>query len=167
MTIAKVSATVTIAGFILALGTTSRATIPTFVAGPTETYEFIASGDNPTNFNGSTVTIDGTGIGGIASFDLYDDGVQYTGSGTYGSVISYNTSGWDGGFNFSIPSTELSASGTADYGSGDSLTIGYADPPGNWNLVTTTVPDAGSTFEMLLAGVAAMGVYQRTRGKSE
>jgi hypothetical protein len=173
MKIAKLSAAAVLTGLIASLGTAARA--------QTDTYVFTATAGQPTTFDGSTITIDGTGPeatgtfatgGPIVSFDFLDNGASFTSGSFSGSpdIVAYNSTGWQGGFN--LVSGGMFIQVSADFGGGkDSISISEsdvpADPPGSFTLVPTGVPDASSTFQMLLAGMGAMGAYHRNRTRSK
>jgi hypothetical protein len=164
MKFAKLNAAFVLTGLLAGLGTSAHATIVAPI-----TYVFTAAQGQSTNFNGSTITIDGIGENGISSFDFFDNGAKFTsGSALSESITNYSSAGWDGSFTFAVgPEGEgFRAVGSADFGVGDSLSV-TADPPGNWNAVVPGVPDAASTFELLLAGMGAIGVYHRNRTQAK
>jgi hypothetical protein len=169
MKITNLKIAIGVAG-LLGLGGMAQAVVP---VEPTETYMFTAYPDNTTIFNGSTITIDGTGWGGVVSFDFLDsdlgDGsTDYTwGFIKKDWICSYDSTGWSGKFEVLVPLApipELASIGSSDFAeftaTGDSMDEKtkycgeyYGDPfaAGTW----TPVPDASSTFPMLL-GVLAM-----------
>src|ERR1022692_252039 len=101
--------------FILAVGSADHATAT--VSSGTDTYVFTSS-TSDTRFNGSTITIDGTGSTGVASFDFFDSGVQFT-TGTIDTyethITSYGASGWYG----SVGVDNLGGGDQAAYATGD------------------------------------------------
>jgi hypothetical protein len=131
------------------------------VAGSSEyTYSFDASNGYSGTLNGSTVTIDATGSGGIVSFDILDGANSYTtGTLTGVDITGFGSSGWTGSFYVDnlggISGLTAEAWGYTDEpaGSLDVYTVDFnsTDPPGNWE-----APDEASTLALLLGVVMAL-----------
>jgi len=123
---------------------------------PTDTYVFTAAAGYETNYNGSSITIDGTGSSGVSSFTFYDNGViaTPTGFGANESITSYDATGWEGYFYTGTSFGEAAAIG--GYGTNDSMDIYNVDPPGTWNYTPAGVPDGSSTLPLLLGTLLAL-----------
>jgi hypothetical protein len=161
MQITKLTIVLGIAGL---LGSSSA------VQAQTDTYIFTAAPDYTTAFNGSTITIDGTGAG-VTAFSFYDvdfSPVPYSGPGLVvdNNILSYNTTGWTGEFTIiPDPSFIFGATGTSMDGGFTSPPL-LVDPPGTWANINVSAPDASSTFPLLmgvLAALAGVHFYQRPR----
>lgn len=133
-----------------------------------DTYIFTAAPGYTTAFNGSTLTIATvTGGGGnfigddITAYNFIDTDLNPTTYGSdnvYSPITSYDTTGWVGEFVLDVGSgVTFDATGTSmDEYSGDTAVAG-GDPPGTW----TMVPDASSTFPLLLGILAAVVGYHQ------
>jgi len=159
MKMTKLTVALAISGF-LGLGSVAHAIIA--VSG--DTYVFEANSDipdNPTIFDGSTITIDWTGDDGVASFNFVDTdlpGSPFTsGYESVNSVTSYDKTGWSGDFQVSIGSYDFEATGSEMI---ETTLEVEPSASGTW----TYVPDASSTFPMLLGVLAALaGVHYCNR----
>jgi hypothetical protein len=133
----------------------------------TDTYVFTEDPDSGTAFNGSTITIDGTGAG-VTAYSFMDTDISPTPfTSAVGiennSVTSYGTTGWSGDFNFYASDGSFEVIFDATGTSMDGTLLGAAvDPPGTWALVGA--PDASSTFPLMLGvlGILA-GAYRCNR----
>jgi hypothetical protein len=140
------------------------------VVSPTYTYEFEASSNQPTVFNGSTITIDGTGAG-VTAFSFYDTDLSSSPFTTavvnpINAITSYNATGWTGEFEVG-PQFPYIFDATGDSMDEYSVLDVEADPfaGGVWYNVAG-VPDASGTFSMLLGGLAALvGVHFCNRSR--
>ena len=153
--------------FIVAL------TVFAFVAGnvsaisaPSYTYQFTASPDQTTIYDGSTITLQGT-------------------SPTTGITLAdWNLLGWSGGpvtpgnsspdvqsFSLYGPSTfygsfDISGFEAGSFFNGSNTIDGgflqlFADPPGVWRPVAAGVPDAGSTLALLAVALGCLVAVRR------
>jgi hypothetical protein len=136
---------------------------------PPDTYVFEAAPGYTTAFNGSTITIDGYPAGPwpwepsfyfVSAYDFIDTDLNPTtytsdGSGSVlvNSVTNYDTTGWVGDFQVNVaPDVTFEATGSSMDLISANLPPVNLDPPGTW----TYVPDASSTFPMLLGVMAAL-----------
>jgi len=165
MKMARFTVSLGIMGLFLGLGGLGGST----GLAQTDTYVFTATAGQNEDFNGSTITVDGTGANGVSAFSFYDTALSSTPftSGTVESdaVHSYSTSGWDGTFAVSVAGNLLFAT-TTNFNLGlppvvtSSGTWAY-EPAGG------SVPDESNTFSLLAAGVGAMVVWlNHIRSKS-
>jgi hypothetical protein len=155
MKMTKLAIALAVSGF-LGLGSLAHAFIVITPASP-DTYVFEAAPGYTTAFNGSTITIAEYPAGpytwdAVTAYDFIDTDLSPTTYSSdnvgYGLVTSYDTTGWVGDFQVTVaPDVTFEATGT----SMDLIGSVSVDPPGTWNYV----PDASSTFPMLL-GVMAM-----------
>jgi hypothetical protein len=150
-----------------------------------ETYVFTADKGSTTIFNGSTITIDKDGFGGVASFS-FDDPVLSSTPFTSGHVLAdfvlgYGPLGWAGDIEVAVP---LGGGGgiTADEPSlsksefaffpATGISLGettIADPTalGYWTPEVASAPDTFSTFALLLGVVGIMaGAHHCNRPKA-
>jgi hypothetical protein len=151
MNMARLTVAFGVAGLFLGLAGMGDFT----VLAQSDTYEFTADSGQNTHFNGSTITIDGTGPTGVASFSFYDTSVSLTPftSGTVETeyVEDYNASGWDGLFVVRTDGLTFTANHSNVY---------TMNPPGSWEYVppSSSVPEPG-TFSLLAAGAGAMVLW--------
>jgi hypothetical protein len=158
MNMTKFAAALALSGF-LGLSAASHA--------ETITYEFTADPGDDTVFNGSTITIDGTGANGVSTFTFIGFGdepgsvltaVDGDGGGPFwdDNINSYGLAGWSGQYmSLFYLSMEWIPTGNSMYEEifwdGDSA-FAY----GTWS----TVPDACGTFPLLLAALAALAAVR-------
>jgi hypothetical protein len=164
------------------LGVASMAHAYTIVPEPTDTYTFTAAKGFSTDFNGSTITIDGKGPGGVSSFSFFDSALSSTpytsGDIKADLILAYGSLGWAGVFDVSIPlGVEPALVGDSKIEKSDSLqftatgisldAVTTYDPLalGIWTLDPAVgVPDAPNTFLLLLGVLAALtGVHYCNR----
>jgi len=137
---------------LLALGGVAHAFI---AVSPTDTYEFTAAPGYTNAFNGSTITINGAGV---TAFSFYDREISPTPFTTPIAVFDnnitfYDRTGWWGEFTVGpdFPYVFDATGNSMDEYVFAPAVVG-ADPPGTW----TYVPDASSTFTLLLGVMAAL-----------
>ena len=169
MKIAKLTVALAVAG-LLGLGGMVHAVVVEPVS--PDTYVFEAAPGYTTAFNGSTITIAEFPAGpwpwepasdAVIGYDFVDTDLNPTTYSSdivpYNTVTSYDTTGWVGEFDVDVGNgvtfEAIGGPGTS------SLDVSFApDPPGTW----TYVPDASSTFPMLLGVLAALaGVHYCNR----
>jgi hypothetical protein len=161
MRITTLQVAIAVAG-LLGLSGVAQATTPN----PTYTYEFEATGSNPTVFNNSTITIDGSEVTGFSFYDTDLSSTPYTtGIELENDVTSYDTSGWSGefevstGFSLGVESALIPV-GQVFTATGDSMDESSAGPDplanGVWTYQAAGVPDGTSTFPLLLGVLAAL-----------
>ena len=163
MKIAKLTVALAIAG-LLGLGGMAHAVVVEPVS--PDTYVFEAAPGYTTAFNGSTITIAEFPAGpwpwepasdAVIGYDFVDTDLNPTTYSSdivpYNTVTSYDTTGWVGEFDVDVGNgVTFDATGTSmdEYPTGSAVVGG--DPPGTW----TYVPDASSTFPMLLGVMAVL-----------
>jgi hypothetical protein len=163
----KLTIALAISGLLIGLNS-AKAFI---VVSPTYTYEFEAAASEPTVFNGSTITIDGTGAG-VTAFSFYDTDLSsspFTTAEATGvnAITSYDATGWTGEFEVG-PEFPYVFDATGDSMDEFSVLDIEADPFANgvWYNAAAGVPDASNTFLMLLGGLATLvGVHFCNRSR--
>jgi hypothetical protein len=146
------------------------------------TYEFTADSSTSqyNGFDGSTITIDGTGMGGVEAFSFLDPTIGFTSANPYNSTTSpyivglnyvtyFDTSGWNGVFEPEFLFFDFDATGTSmsdnEEDPFDPLAPPYsASATGTWSVVTSSsgpngsIPDTAGTFWLLMGGMALLGL---------
>jgi hypothetical protein len=165
MKMTKLTIALAVSGF-LGLASLAHAMLVSPVS--PDTYVFEAAPGYTTAFNGSTITIAEFPAGpypwepawdAVIGYDFIDTDLNPTTYSSdivpYNTVTSYDTTGWVGEFDVDV------GNGVTFDATGTSLDASFApDPPGTW----TYVPDASSTFPMLLGVLAALaGVHYCNR----
>ncbi|MGP8198760.1 MAG: hypothetical protein ACLQU4_04575 [Limisphaerales bacterium] len=159
----KLMLALTVSGFI-GVASVAHAVI-VFPVSP-DTYVFEAAPGYTTAFNGSTITIAEFPAGpypwepawdSVIGFDFIDTDLNpttYSGDLVpYNVVTSYDATGWVGDFQVNVaPEVTFEATGSSLDLIDASLPSISLDPPGTW----TNVPDASSTFPLLLGVMAAL-----------
>jgi hypothetical protein len=126
----------------------------TYVSDPigNSTYVFEANAGQPTDLNGSTITINDTaGTYTLEAWNIDYDGTFFT-TGTVNpdtDIISDSVDGWHGSFEIDNAGDPVTINGTANGGNEDK---GYADG----TLTISSTPDASSTLPLLFGGMTAM-----------
>jgi len=138
------------------------------------TYEFTADSSTSqyNGFDGSTITIDATGMGGVESFSFLDPAIGFTPANPFDStsfvglnyVTYYDSSGWNGIFEPEFIFFGFDATGSSMSDSAVGPFPPYAaSATGTWSVVTSPsgptglIPDTAGTFWLLMGGMALLG----------
>jgi hypothetical protein len=135
------------------------------VAGPEYTYVFTANPDSDTSYNGSTISIQSLSI---VNWDLKGPGVEFTMLNSFifaQSILSYDQNTWSGSFTIDGNSSPVRFTGDAGGGIPDNgdLSSQSFDPPGVWTPLRPSVPDSGSTVQLLAIACVGLGACQWSR----
>jgi len=158
----KLSVVLAVSGTFLALAGMAQASgviTPTI----TDTYVFEASAGQTNIFNGSSVTISNLGSSGQdgVSFSLVDTDLRstpFTGNEVAAAITSYDTTDWTGSFGADFGPNQFTVTGNPDSIDETTIALGVVLDPlanGTWTYVPVAVPDAASTFPLLL-GILAL-----------
>jgi hypothetical protein len=164
----RLSLVLGVAALLLGTVTVHAAPVPTVAPSPGPfTYTFTATNEADAAYNGSTISIYDYSL---SSWDLKDGGTEFksgSGDGSFistQSITSFDATTWSG--SFTVGGSGGSFSGDAGGGVPNFGDLGFfGDPAGVWTPTTSSVPDVGSTFQLLAAACAGLGACRQWIGR--
>ena len=130
------------------------------------TYKFTANLGQPTDYNNSTITLEGTSTTtdiNMTNWDLVGPGGPATPSNsepTTESFSFYDSSTFYGFFSLAVPGTGFTFTGSNSAVDGGFLSSS-GDPSGVWSAVPAGVPDTGNGIQLLAIALAGLVVCRR------